>query len=72
MIDTPFNNNDKRIVDSFWFNYTGIVKVLDELTGEYNYYIGQGKGKDQHADEQYIATYGTPVYPQSLIRFFNM
>jgi hypothetical protein len=72
MIDTPFNNNEKRVVDSFWFQYIGIVKVLDELTGEYKYYIGQGKGDDQHADEQFIATNGTPVYPQSLMRFFTM
>ena len=72
MIDTPFNNNDRRISDSYWFGYIGIIKVLDELTGEYKYYIGQGKGEDQHQDEQYIAKNGTPFYPQSLVRFFNM
>lgn len=72
MIDSPFNNNDKRVVDSYWFEYTGIVKVLDELTGEYKYYIGQGRGENQHADEQYIAKNGTPVQPQTLIRFFTM
>ena len=71
MIDTPFHNNDKRVTDSYWFGYIGIVKVLDELTGEYKYYIGQGTGDNQHNDEQFIAQYGSQIQPQALIRFFN-
>ena len=72
MIDTPFNSNEARVVDSYWFNYIGLIKVQDKFTGEYKYYIGQGEGKDQHTDEQYIAKNGVKVSPQALKMFFNM
>ena len=71
MIDSPFHNTDKRVTDSFWCGYIGIVKVLDEITGEYKYYIGQGRGDNQHEDEQHIANNGSPIHPQALVRFFN-
>ena len=71
MIDTPFKSNDGvQVVDSYWFNTIGLIKIRTE-TGELKYYIGQGKGHNQQEDEQIIATTGMPVAPKHLKLFFE-
>lgn len=71
MITSPMQADERHVLDSFWFGYIGIVKVKSGNHGEVKFYIGQGSGEDQHADEQHIARTGTPVYPQTLNLFFN-
>lgn len=70
MIDTPFTNKDYQIMDSYWFNTIGLVKVRTSI-GEVKYYIGQGKGFNQQEDEQLIAETGMPVAPNHLKAFFQ-
>jgi len=40
--------NDIKILDVIWYNEIGIVKCLDEITNEKKFYIGVGKGIDEH------------------------
>lgn len=70
MIKSPFQTNDYQVIDSYWFNHIGIVKIATSF-GEFKYYIGQGKGLDQQEDEQIIAQTGTPVSPSHLKAFFQ-
>ena len=71
MINSPMQANEFTVVDSFWFNYIGIVKVKS-ANGEFKYYIGQGEGNHQQEDEQTIARTGTPVHPLTLKMFFGL
>ena len=58
-----------NVVDSIWFNEIGIVRVRPEV-GEDKFYIGPCKGGTEEEDTRYIATWGTPVYPEVLKDFF--
>ena len=57
-----------NVVESYWFNAIGIVKVVNSV-GQHNLYIGQGEGKDQHKDEQKIAALGVKIDVPSLVKF---
>lgn len=57
-----------KVVDSYWFNTIGIVKVVNSV-GQHNLYIGDGEGKDQHKDEQKIAATGVKIDVHSLVKF---
>lgn len=57
-----------KVVDSFWFNTIGIVKVVNSV-GQHNFYIGQGDGIDQHKDEQKIAATGSKISVPILVKF---
>jgi hypothetical protein len=70
MITSPMQAQEYNVVDSFWFGYIGIVRVKTG-NGDIKYYIGQGKGEHQHADEQHIAGYGQPVSLDGLNLFLN-
>jgi len=59
-----------KVLKSIWFDKIGIVKVQPEY-GEPKFYMRQALGLDQAEDEQYIATYGYPVYPEALKEFFQ-
>ena len=73
MLDSPHNNNNNEynVVDSFWFNKIGIVKVRS-TDYTFKYYIGVGKGDSQTEDEQLIAATGSPVSPYALKMFFDI
>lgn len=58
-----------NVVDAIWFNTIGIVKV-DTGYG-LKWYIGNTSGENEEYDKQYIAKYGTPVYPGVIKEFFN-
>lgn len=57
-----------NVVESFWFNEIGIVKV-HLATGDFALYIGKGEGKDQKKDEQHIAANGSKVPRDILVKF---
>lgn len=65
-----------NILESVWFSSLaemttiGIVKI-DTGYG-LKWYIGVVEGLDQDYDEQYIAKWGTPIYPTTLKEFFNL
>lgn len=70
--------SDKKIdiLDSVWFgNLTegttiGIVKIN---TGYgVKWYIGLAEGDDKSYDEQFIAKWGTPIFPDQLKEFFDI
>ena len=52
-----------NVIESVWYNKIGIVTVVDDF-GNQKMYIGLGDGFNQEDDEQLIASYGTPFYPQ--------
>jgi len=58
-----------KIIDSIWFEKTGIVKVDNGY--ETKWYIGIGKGNNKELDERIIMTAGIPVYPKMLQEFFK-
>jgi len=58
-----------KIIDSFWFGLVGIVKIHNGF--ETKWYIGQGIGTDQKADELHIAQYGKPFRPKEMQWFFT-
>ena len=58
-----------NVVDSVWFGKIGIVRVQPEY-GEDKFYIREASGIDKLEDEQYIAAYGYPFYPERLKGFF--
>lgn len=55
---------------SIWFGNIGIVRVKTEYDG-YKYYMREGRGVNREEDEQYIATYGYPVYPSIINAFLS-
>jgi hypothetical protein len=59
-----------NVIDSVWFNTIGIVRVRPDF-GQDKFYIGQGLGLDQKADEQHIARCGMPYRPDLLDVFFS-
>lgn len=70
--------SDKKIdvIDSIWFSSLadsstiGIVKIN---TGYgIKWYIGSVQGSDQSYDEQYIAKWGTAIFPNQLKDFFDI
>lgn len=62
---------DYNVIDSVWFGNIGIVRVRPEY-GDDKFYIGIGAGDSQQTDEQAIAEWGMPYYPQALERFFDV
>lgn len=60
-----------NVVDSIWFSVVGIVRVRTEYDGD-KFYIGAGSGANKELDEQYIARFGMPVYPELLSEFFDV
>lgn len=59
-----------NVVNSIWYGTIGIVKVKTEFGGT-KYYMREAKGLNQDDDEQYIATYGYPVYPDVIKDFLS-
>lgn len=59
-----------NVIDSVWFGVIGIVRVRTEYDGD-KFYIGIGGGSSEHEDEQHIAAYGSPYYPEALKTFFK-
>jgi hypothetical protein len=55
---------------SIWFNKIGIVQIQTKFNGV-KYYIGEGKGIDEHKDEQRIAKVGTPISQKMIVEFFK-
>ena len=57
----------RKILDAYWYcaghGNVGIVKVLSS-SGEIKYYIGQVSGLDVDADEEWVASWGSPLYPK--------
>ena len=62
---------DYNVIDSVWFDNIGIVRVRPEF-GDEKFYIGCGNGQNKEADEQCIAEWGIPYYPQALEGFFDV
>lgn len=62
---------DYQIIDSIWFGDIGIVRIRPEV-GEDKFYIGQGGGLSQSEDEQTIAAWGMPYYPEVINEFCNV
>ena len=69
-----------KVVESYWFtsfticppsNNIGIVKVYDDTTKLFKYYIGCGRWGDQNADENYIKDFGAPLHPELLADFMR-
>jgi hypothetical protein len=58
------------VTKSIWFNKIGIVQIQTQFNGV-KYYIGEGKGIDQHQDEQHIAKLGAPVSQKMIVEFFK-
>ena len=52
-----------RVVNSWWFNDIGIVKVHDDKINQDKFYIGRALGFDEQADIEYIKSFGTRFYP---------
>lgn len=61
---------EHKVLDSVWFDKIGIVKIETRHSGV-KWYIGVGMGKSQYADEQMIAAWGNPFYPQALKNFLE-
>ena len=59
-----------KVIDSIWFDKTGIVKVETQWYGN-KYYIGEGLGIDQEEDEQKVARNGMPVNKSIIKQFFK-
>jgi hypothetical protein len=57
-----------NVIDSVWFGKTGIVKIDNGF--KIKWYIGEGEGIIKEDDEQKIAAYGMPFYPQVLTSNF--
>lgn len=57
----------RKILDVLWYcaghGNVGIVKVLS-TSGEIKYYIGQCHGEDAEGDKEWIASWGSPLYPK--------
>lgn len=62
---------DYNVIDSVWHGNIGIVRVRPEY-GDDKFYIGIGAGHDKQTDEQHIAEWGMPYYPQALESFFDV
>ena len=60
-----------NVVDSFWFDKIGIVRVETKFNG-IKFYIGKGDGKNEKEDEQRIARLGIPVPVQTMLQFFKI
>jgi hypothetical protein len=60
-----------NVVDSVWYDTIGIVRVRPEY-GDDKFYIGSGHGHNKEVDEQHIAEWGLPYYPQALTSFFDI
>lgn len=60
-----------NVIDSFWFEKIGIVKVETKFSG-IKFYIGKGDGKNQQEDEQRIARLGMPVPVHVMLSFFKI
>ena len=52
-----------KVVNKWWFNHVGIVKVYDEVTKEEKFYIGQASGIDENYDIEYIRSFGCKFMP---------
>ena len=59
-----------NVTNSIWFQCVGIVRVEREF-GPVGFFIGDGNGMDQDADEQKIAAWGTEVTEEMFTQFFN-
>jgi hypothetical protein len=59
------SSNKFNVIDSYWFNKIGIVKVKTQFSG-IKYYIHQIPGIDKHFDEQFIAKLGSPLTAEIL------
>jgi hypothetical protein len=59
------SSNKFNVIDSYWINKIGIVKVKTQFSG-IKYYIHQTPGIDKHFDEQFIAKLGTPLTSEIL------
>lgn len=57
----------RKILNVVWYcaghGNVGIVRVLSS-SGEIKYYIGQVAGQDEDADKEWIASWGSPLYPK--------
>ena len=60
-----------NVIDSIWYGVIGIVRVRPEY-GNAKFYIGSGHGHDKEQDEQHIAEWGLPYYPQAVNEFCNV
>ena len=56
-----------KILNVNWYcaghGNVGIVRVLSS-SGDIKYYIGQVAGLDEDADKEWIASWGSPLYPK--------
>lgn len=57
-----------KIIEKWWFTtngaFIGIVKTLDEITGEEKFRIGTASGVDEELDAEYIKDYGARFFPE--------
>jgi len=57
----------RKILDVLWYcaghGNVGIVRVLSS-SGDIKYYIGQCHGHDAAGDSEWIASWGSPLYPK--------
>ena len=69
-------NEQAKILDSIWFTSLGDSSIIGIVKIDTGYgtkwYIGSAEGTDQKYDEQYIAQWGTPIFPNQLKEFFGI
>lgn len=57
-----------KIVDKWWFTTNGaligIIKTVDDITGEEKFRIGTASGIDEKLDAQYIKDNGARFIPE--------
>lgn len=59
---------DYNVIDSIWYGVIGIVRVRP-AHGPDKFYIGSGHGHNKEQDEQHIAEWGLPYYPEVVSEF---
>lgn len=55
-----------KIVNYWWFDNIGIVKVFDEITKEEKFYIGEILGTTEQEDAEWIKRNGSKFYPDMI------
>ena len=65
LVNENTGKNHIKLIDSLWFTEMGsnkpigIVKVFDEITKKYQYFIGTGYGDNEDEDAQKIKETGS-------------
>ena len=55
-----------EIINNWFFNKVGIVKVHDSFTNEDKFYIGEIKGQSEKEDVEYIKNWGAKFFPNMI------